>query len=51
MLSLIRGILKKGINEIICRTETDSQTLKTYGYQRRQVVWGGMGWGFGIEML
>ena len=42
MLSLLRGILKKGINEIICRTETDSQTLKTYGYQRRQV--GGEGW-------
>ena len=34
--------LKKGHNELLCRTETDSQTLKTYGYQRRHV--GGEGW-------
>ena len=41
---------KKGLNGLLCRTETDSQTLKTYGYQRRQIgelgsdglgVWGG----------
>ena len=34
--------LKKGHNEILCRTDTDSQTLKkSYGFQRRQVgVWG-----------
>ena len=39
--------LKKGYNELNCRTETDSQTLKTYGYQRGQVegVWAGaLGW-------
>ena len=29
MISLIRGIYKKGTNEIICRTETDSKTLRT----------------------
>ena len=42
--------LKKGYNELICRTETDSDFEKTYGYQRRQVE-EGMGWGFGMEML
>ena len=30
--------LKKGHNERLCRTDTDSQTLKTYGFQMRQ--WG-----------
>ena len=29
MISLIRGISKKDENELICRPETDSQTLKT----------------------
>ena len=28
MLTLICGILKKGCNELICRTESDSQILK-----------------------
>jgi len=28
MISLICGILKKDTNAFICRTETDSQTLK-----------------------
>ena len=28
-LLLICGVFKKDINELICRTETDSQTLKT----------------------
>ena len=28
MISLIGGILKEDKNEFICRTETDSQTLK-----------------------
>ena len=40
VISLTHGILKKkkNTNEIICRAETDSQTLKTnYGYQRGQV--------------
>ena len=28
--------LKKGHNGLLCRTNTDSQTLKTYSFQRRQ---------------
>ena len=36
--SLTRGILKNDPNELICKTETDSQTLKiNYGYKRGQV--------------
>ena len=38
------GNLKKDTNELICRTEIDSQTLVTI---RGQVVVGGMDWGFG----
>ena len=38
--------LKNGMNELICRTETESQTL-TYGYRRGQVG-GGVDWRFGI---
>ena len=30
--------LKKGQNELLCKTDTDSQPLKTYGFQRRQFV-------------
>ena len=30
--------LKKGYSEFLCQTETDSQTLKNLGYQRRPVV-------------
>ena len=40
---------KKRYNELICRTETDSQTLKNYGYQRRQV--GGGGWDGNVVKL
>ena len=43
--------LKKGHNELLCRTDTDSQTLKNLGFQRRQIGGRGMGWGFGMEML
>ena len=28
--------LKKAQNKLICRTDTDSQTLKNLGFQRRQ---------------
>ena len=38
--------LKKGHNEFPCKTDTDLQTLKTYGFQRRQV--GGWGDALGI---
>ena len=41
MLSLTCGTLKRGHNELLCRTDTDSQTLKTYGFQMRQIG----GWG------
>ena len=37
--------LKKGQNELLCITDTDSQTLKNYGFQRRQVGSGGDGLG------
>ena len=33
--------LKNGHNELLCRIDTDSQTLKNYGFQRRQFG----GWG------
>ena len=33
--------IKKGHNVLFCRTDTDSQTLKTYDFQMR-LVWG---WG------
>ena len=33
---------KKGYNEIFCRTEIDSETLKTYCYQRQQLEWEGL---------
>ena len=33
--------LKKGQNELLCRTDIDSQILKNYGFQMRQVG----GWG------
>ena len=39
--------LKKGTNDLICRTETDSQTLKYYGYQRGQIVGEGETGGLG----
>ena len=39
--------LKKDTNELICRTETDSQTLKTnYGYRMGEVR-GRADWGLG----
>ena len=39
MISLTCRIKKNHTNEFICRTETDSQTLKTnYGYQKGQVA-------------
>ena len=43
IISLISGIFKKYTNELICRTETDLQTLKTYfGYQTKE------DWGLGL---
>ena len=44
MISLICGILKKYTNELIYKTEIDSQT---YGYQRGGK--GGINWGYWIN--
>ena len=49
MILLICGILKKDTNELICRIETDPQTLKTNLWLPKRTGWGGgMDWGFGI---
>ena len=39
MLTLTCGILKKGHNECLCRTDTDSQTLKNLGFAN-ETSWG-----------
>ena len=44
MISLICGIFKKYTNELIYKTEIDSQT---YGYQRGGK--GGINWGYWIN--
>ena len=52
VLSFTCGILKKGHNELLCRTDSDSQTLKNLWFPNEtggRV--GGMHWGFGMEML
>ena len=36
MLSLNMWNLKKGHNELLCRTDNDSQTLKTYSFQKKE---------------
>ena len=46
MLSLNMWHLKKGHNELLCRTDTDSQIWKTYSFQRREV--GGWGDALGV---
>ena len=45
--------LKKRHNEVLCRTDTDLQTLKkNLMVSKRESLWGGgMHWGFGMEML
>ena len=43
--------LKKGHNELHCRTDNDSQTLKNLGFPN-ETDWGwGDALGFGVEML
>ena len=49
MLLLICGNLKKGYNELFCRPDTDSQTLKNLRVSKGDRL-GGMGLGFGMEM-
>ena len=40
IIIIIMWNLKNGTNELIYKTVTDLQTLKTYGYQRRNMVRG-----------
>ena len=44
--------LKKGHNELLCRTDTDSQTLKNLRFPK-ETGWGvgGIRWGCGMEIL
>ena len=45
------GNLKKGHNELLCRTDTDSQTLQNL-WLPNEAGWGvGNALGFGMEML
>ena len=37
MISLMCGLWKSDANELICKTETDSQIYKTFSYQRGKV--------------
>ena len=43
--------LKKGYSDLICRTETDLQTLKNLWFQGDRLLGGGMDWGFGMEIF
>ena len=51
MVSLTYGILKKGYNELICRTEKDSKTLKNLCLEKETGWGGGIDWGFGMKMF
>ena len=42
---------KKGYNDLLCRIDTDSQTLKNLWLPKETVGVRGLSWGFGIEML
>ena len=43
--------IKKGYNDLPCRTDTESRTLKNLWFPN-ETGWGwGMGWEFGKEML
>ena len=46
----IYGILKQGKNELIYRTETDSQMLKNLGLPKG-TSGRGVDWGFSMEMF
>ena len=50
-LSLIYGIFKKDTNELICRTEIDSQNLKNLWLPKGHVEAEGMTWGFQMEVF
>ena len=42
---------KKGHDELLCRTDTDSWTLKNLWFPDDRLRGGGIHWGFGMEML
>ena len=49
MSTHICGIYKNGTDELICKTEIETQMQRTnYEYQRRK--WGGMNWETGTDM-
>ena len=49
MIALISGnFKKKDANELICKTEIDSQSLKTNLWLPSLLYQAGMDWGFGI---
>ena len=43
--------LKKGYNELLCRAETDSQTLKNLWLPKQRDWRGEIDWRFGMEMF
>ena len=43
--------LKKGQNELLCRTDTVSQTLKNLWFPKETGGGWEVGWGFEMEML
>ena len=58
MLSLTCGILKNGRNELVCREDTDSQTLKNLRFPNERGwrgsgdalrIWDGNGTKFGCD--
>ena len=49
-LLLIWGILKKDSNELMYRTEKDSQTLKIVWLPKGTGGGGGINWGYGIDI-
>ena len=46
IIPLVCGILKKDTNELICKTKTDSHTVKNYGDKGGQ----GEGWTEGLGL-
>ena len=49
MVSLICGLFKKDTNELICRTETDTDSENKLMDTKRDRWWG-VGWTGGLEL-
>ena len=43
-------IQKNGIDDLICKTETETQTQRTNIWSQGGKKWGGMKWEFGIDI-